>query len=92
MNRYHVELVRDVLTRAVNGERVDPQEYGLALLACDEALKEADQSAATETQTGVCPNCGYVIALPAPEPAPCIHRLNELGHCTRCGARPNDKS
>lgn len=21
----------------------------------------------------------------------CLHTINELGHCTRCGARPNDK-
>jgi hypothetical protein len=25
-----------------------------------------------------------------PEQAPCVHSVNSLGHCTRCGARPHD--
>lgn len=53
----------------------------------------ADQSAATETQAGVCPNCGYgpVIALPAPAATEnkcpyCPHPNTEHrdGFCSKC--------
>lgn len=31
------------------------------------------------------------LAVTEPQGAPCIHTLNRLGHCTRCGERPKDK-
>lgn len=71
MHRAHIQLVRDVLTRTVNGGHVDPQEYGLALLACDEAL--AEQSA-TPFPVLRCPDCATVF------PSGAIR-------CPRCGLR-----
>lgn len=41
MKPEHIKLVEEVLTKACNGQHVYEFEYGLALLACSEALKEA---------------------------------------------------
>lgn len=31
------------------------------------------------------------VGMATEQSTPCMHTINELGHCTRCGARPNDK-